>query len=67
MTDEFGLRPGQRIVVRTPDRREYRGQLVELRTGGAENATAVVRLDTGWLTSYPITMVHPLDDASHGT
>ena len=65
MTENIPLHAGQRIVVRTPDRREYRGELLELRAGAGENATAVVRLDTGWLTSYPIAMVHPLDDTSH--
>jgi hypothetical protein len=66
MTDEIRPRPGQRIVVRTPDRREYRGELLEVRTGSGVNATAVVRLDTGWLTSYPMTMVHALEDPSSG-
>ncbi|HEY8686169.1 MAG TPA: hypothetical protein VIO57_11230 [Chloroflexota bacterium] len=65
MTDDVRPLPGQRIVVRTPDRREYRGELVELRTGARDNATAVVRLDTGWLTSYPIAMVHALDEPPH--
>ena len=66
MTDEILPRPGQRIVVRTPDRREYRGELLELRTGSEHNAIAVVRLDTGWLTSYPVSMVHVLEEPSRG-
>ena len=45
---------GKPVVVRTPDRREYRGTLIEIRG----EATAVVRLDTGWAVSYPIGMVH---------
>ena len=49
---------GDRIVVRTPDRREYRGRLVEIRGSEGGPATAVVRLDTGWITSYPLHMVH---------
>jgi hypothetical protein len=48
---------GDRIVVRTPDRREFRGRLVEIRDAGGGRATAVVRLDTGWVTSYPLDMV----------
>lgn len=64
MTDPTRLQAGQRIVVRTPDRREYRGELVELRSRTGEKAVAVVRLDTGWLTSYPVAMVHVLEEPS---
>lgn len=62
------LAPGDRIVVRTPDRRAYFGRLLEVRptpasrqsTGG--RLQAVVRLDTGWVTAYPLHMVHPAGD-----
>lgn len=64
MNDGVNLEIGGRIVVRTPDRREYRGELVELRSGNGGSEVAVVRLDTGWLTSYPVAMVHPLDGPS---
>jgi hypothetical protein len=47
------------VVVRTPDRREYRGTLIEIRRLPDGREMAVVRLDTGWLTSYPRHMVHP--------
>jgi hypothetical protein len=66
VTDGARLQVGQRIVVRTPDRHEYRGVLVELRAGRGESEVAVVRLDTGWLTSYPLVMVHPLEEPRRG-
>jgi hypothetical protein len=44
--------PGERIVIRTPDRREFRGEYIALRDG-----RVVVRLDTGWVTTYPRRMV----------
>jgi hypothetical protein len=66
MNDGTYLEIGGRIVVRTPDRREYRGELVEFRIGNSGSDVAVVRLDTGWLTSYPVAMVHPLDLPSRG-
>jgi hypothetical protein len=43
---------GERIVVRTPDQREFRGEYIALRDG-----RVVVRLDTGWVTTYPRRMV----------
>ena len=54
------LRAGDRVVVRTPDRRAFRGVLVELRRAAEVSGPeqAVVRLDTGWLTTYPASMVH---------
>jgi len=53
---------GDPVVVRTPDRREYRGHLLEWREGVAGQQQVVVRLDTGWLTTYPEHMVH-LDES----
>jgi hypothetical protein len=50
---------GARIVVHTPDQLEFRGRLVEYRDGIGGKKTAVVRLDTGWLTSYPVSLVRP--------
>lgn len=44
---------GERIVVRTPDRREFRGWMV-----GRRDSAALVRLDTGWVTAFPLRMVH---------
>lgn len=61
MSEEHTLRSGERVVVRTPDRREYRGVLVETRMSATGRREAVVRLDTGWLTAYPLEMVDPLD------
>lgn len=51
------IEAGDRIVVRTPDRREYRGHLIEVRTDPSGTERAIVRLDTGWVTSYPLGMV----------
>ncbi|MGH2449359.1 MAG: hypothetical protein ACRDFS_12255 [Chloroflexota bacterium] len=48
--------PGKRIVVRTPDRHEYRGWLVEIRERDGKRE-ALVRLDTGWETAFPVQMV----------
>ena len=56
--DDMVPRPGERVVVRTPDRREFRGVLVELR----ENQ-ALIRFDTGWMTRYPLSLVH-IDEKS---
>ncbi len=53
---------GDPVVVRTPDRREYRGHLLEWREGASGPQRAVVRLDTGWVTTYPVHMVH-LDES----
>ena len=50
--------PEPRVIVRTPDRREYRGRLVVVRKLPDGREMAVVRLDTGWVTSYPKSMVH---------
>jgi hypothetical protein len=53
--------PGQRVVVRTPDRREFRGQLLEIRITDQGSQAGVVKLDTGWVTTYPMSMVHRED------
>ncbi len=50
------IEPGQRIVVRTPDQREFRGHLVGYRKIESR-LVALVRLDTGWETTYPAAMV----------
>jgi hypothetical protein len=53
------MQTGDRVVIATPDRREFRGELLELREREDGKKLAVVRLDTGWLTTYPLEMVHP--------
>lgn len=53
---ESTAEPGDRIVVRTPDQREFRGRLIGYR-GQGDRRLAVVRLDTGWETTYPVAMV----------
>lgn len=50
---------GERVVVQTPDRREFRGRLVEYRNLPGDRKGAVVRLDTGWLTTYPLELLRP--------
>jgi hypothetical protein len=50
---------GERVVVQTPDRREFRGRLVEYRALPGGRKGAVVRLDTGWLTTYPLELLRP--------
>jgi hypothetical protein len=52
------LKAGERVVVCTPDGREYGGRLVEVRDERGRRM-AVVRLDSGWLTSYPLAMLRP--------
>jgi hypothetical protein len=52
------MKTGDRVVVATPDRREFRGRLVELRERADGKKLAVIRLDTGWVTTYPLDMVH---------
>lgn len=52
------LEPGQRVVVRTPDRHQWRGRLVAVKDQDGR-ALAVVRLDSGWVTAYPLAMVEP--------
>lgn len=55
---EQELQPGDRIVVRTPDRREFRGRLIAVTRDG-KRETALVRLDTGWETRFPLALVYP--------
>ena len=49
--------PGARVVVKTPDLREWRGRVVEIRVGESGKGRIVVRLDSGWETSYPESLV----------
>jgi hypothetical protein len=55
---ELPYKIGDRVVVRTPDRREYRGIVRGFREIDEGRWLAVVRLDTGWETTYPVEMVH---------
>ncbi len=50
---------GERVVVHTPDRREFRGRVTEITTLPGGRPAAVVRLDTGWMTTYPLDLLHP--------
>lgn len=50
------------MIVRTPDRREYAGRLIEIERRQHGREFAVVKLDSGWVTSYPVTMVFGADD-----
>ncbi len=56
------MKEGDRVVIVTPDRREFRGRLVELRERENGKTLAVIRLDTGWMTTYPVEMVRPQED-----
>jgi len=56
--------PGQRVIVRTPDRREWRGVALGVREGPDGTALVEIRLDTGWVTTYPIRMVFPTEGRS---
>jgi len=51
------LPPGSRVVVRTPDRRQYRGVLLAVKMDANGRQVATVRLDTGWETTYPTDMI----------
>lgn len=55
---------GERVVVSTPDRREFTGRLTALRHEQNGRQVAVVRLDTGWETTYPIHMVRPESESA---
>lgn len=56
------LEHNERVAIRTPDQREYRGRFLERRRDDQNSREyGVVRLDSGWLTSYPIEMIHPLE------
>ena len=52
------MNAGDRVVIATPDRREFRGRLVEIKERPDGKKQAVIRLDTGWMTTYPLEMVH---------
>lgn len=56
-TDDL-LTVGDPIVVHTPDRRQYRGVFIGYRAEEAGTPRLLVRLDTGWQTSFPAEMVH---------
>jgi hypothetical protein len=49
--------PGERIVITTKDGHRFGGRLIELRKDSLGRELAVVRLDSGWVTSYPLEMV----------
>ena len=55
-------RSGQRVVVRTPDRREWGGVAVAVRTADGAEPAVEVRLDTGWVTTYPLRMVFAAEE-----
>ncbi len=51
------MEPGSAVVVETADRHLFRGRLVEVRVDKTGREIAVIRFETGWLTSYPLSMV----------
>jgi hypothetical protein len=48
---------GEQVQVRTRDGHVYRGELLEIRYLADGRELGVIRLDTGWVTSYPLTMI----------
>jgi hypothetical protein len=58
VAEQMGLQNGERVVVHTPDRHQWRGRLVGTKEEGGRRL-AVVRLDSGWVTTYPLSMVKP--------
>lgn len=50
---------GQPVEIRTRDGHVYRGVLLEIRRLPDGRELGVVRLETGWVTSYPISMMRP--------
>lgn len=59
------LQPGERIVVRTPDQREFRGHLLQVSDPSSPRPTALIRLDTGWETRFPLSLVHRDSPSTH--
>lgn len=51
------MKPGDSVVVSTADGHRFHGILVECRWDRLNREHAVIRLDTGWVTSYPMDMV----------
>ena len=41
----------------THDGHRFKGTLIEVRTDTTERVVAVIRLETGWVISYPLDMV----------
>jgi hypothetical protein len=58
---EPSFKAGDRVVVRTPDRRDYRGIVLGLRQEDNGRVVVVLRLDTGWEVTYPVGMVYVED------
>lgn len=59
MVSERGpeLSPGERIVIATNDNHRFGGRLIEVRKDRLGRELAVVRLDSGWVTTYPLEMI----------
>ncbi|HZT97854.1 MAG TPA: hypothetical protein VFB34_13555 [Chloroflexota bacterium] len=49
--------PGARVEVETRDGHRFHGRLLEIRNRAGAEDVAVIRFDTGWVTSYPVSMV----------
>ena len=49
--------PGDGVVVSTNDGHLFKGRLIEVRTDVSDRVVAVIRLETGWVVSYPLEMV----------
>ena len=55
------LIPGSRVHVTTHDGHIFSAKFVEVRKREGREDVAVLRFDTGWITSYPVSMVSPVE------
>jgi hypothetical protein len=54
------LVPGAPVQVVTNDGHIFRAEVVEVRVRDGREDLAVLKFDTGWVTSYPVSMVKRL-------
>jgi len=54
---------GQNVTVETADGHRFHGRVLELRQDRNGQSVAVLRLDTGWQVSYPVSMTRPVYEA----
>ena len=52
---------GAQVTVTTSDGHRFEGRLIETRQDRFGRDLAVIRLDSGWITSYPLSMVKPME------
>jgi len=59
MADHDHTGSGESVVVITNDGHRFSGRLIEIRRDSHGRDLAVIRLETGWVTTYPLSMVEP--------